>query len=74
MHAQRYMAAFIMQANGTSKEAAQAMGWSCGDFFNSVYDYKLPLEALLGAAMYNARKPEPHFCARDLLGMFALWN
>lgn len=62
--------AFVMRANGTNKEAAQAMGWSCGDSYNSVYDRELPLEALLGAAMYNAQKPEAHFCARDLLGMF----
>lgn len=68
-HAQRYSASFVMRAHGTAKEETRAIGWSCGDSFNSVYDRELPFEALLGAGMYNARKPETHFCAQECLGM-----
>lgn len=70
-HAQRYTTALLMRSHGTPKEESRAMGWSCGDSYNSVYDREVPFEALLGAAMYNARKPENHFCARESLRMFA---
>lgn len=42
--------------------------WSVNDAFANCYDRALPLEGLLGAAMFNARKPEQYFLARDHLG------
>lgn len=66
-HAQRYTAAFVMRAHGTGKEEARAVGWSCANSYDSVYDREPPFEALLGAAMYNARKPETYSCAREML-------
>ncbi|KAG1726040.1 hypothetical protein EDD22DRAFT_961520 [Suillus occidentalis] len=37
------------------------------DAFANCYDHALPLEGLLGAAMFNARKPEQYFLAWDHL-------
>ncbi len=33
------------------------------------YDQQIPIDALLGASMFNSRQPEEHFLARELLGM-----
>jgi hypothetical protein len=44
-------------------------GWSENGAFRPCYDRALPLDALLGAAMFNGRKPESYFIARDKLGM-----
>lgn len=46
--------------------------WSVNDAFANCYDRALPLEGLLGAGMFNARKPEQYFLARDHLGKLLL--
>lgn len=63
-----------MRAFGTAVAAAKAIGqWSAGGSFSACYDRELPLEGLLGAAMFNAHKPEGHFLARDTLCKLLIW-
>jgi hypothetical protein len=67
-HAGRMWSALTMRTFGTSVDGAKAIGqWSAAGSFGSCYDRELPLEGLLGAAMFNANKPEGHFLARDTL-------
>lgn len=44
-------------------------GWSENGAFRPCYHHALPLDALLGVAMFNGQKPETYFVARDKLGM-----
>lgn len=43
-------------------------GWSEGSCFRPCYDRALPVDALLGAATFNARKPESYSLPRNALG------
>jgi hypothetical protein len=43
-------------------------GWSESGCFRPCYDRALPIDALLGAATFNAQKPESYSLPRDALG------
>jgi hypothetical protein len=59
--------------HGASVADAKHLGnWRDGDAYRQAYDRLLPTEALLGAAMFNARRPETHCLARDFLGTFLI--
>lgn len=61
--------------HGASVDGAKALGgWSESDSFKPCYDRTLPIDALLGAAMFNGRKPESYFLARGCLGTLQLMN
>lgn len=67
-HAGRPYAAQSMRANGASVTGTKAVGgWNQGGSFNPCYDRKQPLDALLGAAGFSARRPEDYVLARDIL-------
>lgn len=69
-HATRPFAAQTARENGASVSSTKALGgWSEGGVYRNCYDRALPLEAMLGAAMFNARKPENHCLLRECLGM-----
>ena len=69
-HATRVFSAETARGHGTSSDDTKALGgWNDSGSFRACYDKKLPISALLGAAMFNASKPEAHFLARDHLGM-----
>ncbi|KAF8583497.1 hypothetical protein K439DRAFT_1617415 [Ramaria rubella] len=58
-HAGHIWSALIMYQYRTSVSSAKAIGqWSAAEAFANCYDQELPLEGLLGAAMFNAQKPE----------------
>jgi hypothetical protein len=68
-HAACSFTAQTARQNGASVDGTKALGgWSENGSFRPCYDRALPLEALLGAATFNARKPESYFLPRDLLG------
>lgn len=70
-HAGQPYAAMTACEHDTSVSDAKHLGnWHDGDAYCQAYDCLLPTEALLGAAMFNARKPETHCLAQDFLGMF----
>jgi hypothetical protein len=55
-------AAQISRSHESSTEDTKTLGgWNDKGSFKSCFDHKLPLLALLGAAMFNASKPEAHF-------------
>ncbi|KAG6370583.1 hypothetical protein JVT61DRAFT_11380 [Boletus reticuloceps] len=74
-HAGHHYTALTAHAHGTSTSGTKVLGgWNESGSFNSVYDRAFPLDALLGAAMYNARCPKEYalLCSclvppRDLL-------
>ncbi|KAF8525270.1 hypothetical protein BU17DRAFT_62960 [Hysterangium stoloniferum] len=67
-HATRIFSAETARGHGTSAADTKALGgWNDGGSFRPCYDHKLPVAALLGAAMFNAAKPEMHFLAREIL-------
>lgn len=69
-HGARTFAASTARSHGATTTGTKAMGgWSENGAFRPCYDRALPLDALLGAAMFNGRKPETYFVARDKLGM-----
>lgn len=69
-HATRPYAAQTARENGASVTATKALGgWSESGAYRSCYDRALPVEAMLGAAMFNARKPETFCVVRDCLRM-----
>jgi hypothetical protein len=47
-------------------------GWNDSGSYRSCYDRAFPVDALLGAGMFNAHKPEEYFLARDVLGKSSL--
>ena len=67
-HATRPYATQTARENGASVTATKALGgWSESGAYRNCYDRALPVEAMLGAAMFNARKPETHHLVRDCL-------
>ncbi len=69
-HAARHFAAQTARAHGASVTGTKALGrWSETDAMTNCYDRQIPIDALLGASMFNSRRPEEHFLARELLGM-----
>ena len=68
-HAGRPFAAQTARAHGASVSGTKALGgWSESGSFRPCYDRAFPADALLGAAMFNARRPEAHFQPRNALG------
>lgn len=54
--------------HGASIDDAKALGnWSESGSYG-VYDRALSVEALMGAAMFNAKDPRSHFLPRGCLG------
>jgi hypothetical protein len=54
---------------GASVDGAKVLGgWSDSSSFKPCYDHALPVDALLGAAMFDTMRPESHFLARKFLG------
>ena len=74
-HAGRHYAAHTARAHGASASGMKALGsWNESGSFTSVYDRAFPLDALMGAAMYNARRPEEYTLPRAHLGKHAcMW-
>ena len=65
-HAGRHYAAQTACAHGASVHGTKALsGWSDNGSFNPVYDRAFPFDALLGAAMFNARRPDDYFLPRN---------
>ena len=68
-HAARPFAAQTARAHGATVSGTKALGgWNDSGSYRSCYDRAFPVDALLGAGMFNARKPEEYFLARDALG------
>jgi hypothetical protein len=68
-HATRSFTAQTARQNGASVDGTKALGgWNENGSFRPCYDRALPLDALLGAATFNARKPESYFLPRNVLG------
>ncbi|KAF9059158.1 hypothetical protein BDP27DRAFT_1371825 [Rhodocollybia butyracea] len=67
-HAGQGYAAHTARQHGATKESVKAIGWSAGDSFSACYDQALPLDALMGAAMFNGRNFASYFIARAALG------
>lgn len=70
-HAGRGFTAENARNHGASMHGTKALGgWHESGSFRSCYDRTKPLDALLGAAGSNARKPEAYFVGRSLLREF----
>ncbi|KAJ6579371.1 hypothetical protein B0H10DRAFT_1962909 [Mycena sp. CBHHK59/15] len=53
------------QEYGATVDDAKVLGgWSDSGLFKPCYDCALPVEALLGAAMFDRARPESHFLPR----------
>ncbi|KAK6974833.1 hypothetical protein R3P38DRAFT_3479541 [Favolaschia claudopus] len=67
-HAGREYSVKTAREYGATVHGAKALGgWSESGSFRPCYDRALPLDALLGAAMFDAARPETHFLAREYL-------
>ncbi|KAG1874883.1 hypothetical protein F4604DRAFT_1925032 [Suillus subluteus] len=65
-HAGCHYAAQTACAHGASVNGTKALGgWSDNGSFNPVYDRAFPLDALLGAGMFNAWHPEDYALPRN---------
>jgi Centromere DNA-binding protein complex CBF3 subunit, domain 2 len=72
-HAGRPFAAQTARAHGASASSTKALGgWSDSGSFRPCYDRAFPVDALLGAAMFNAYRPDSYCLPRDALGEFLL--
>ena len=70
-HAGRPFAAQTARAHGASIDGTKALGgWSESGSFRPCYDRAFPTDALLGAAMFNAQKPDAYCLPRDALGEY----
>jgi hypothetical protein len=70
-HAGRYYSAMNSRAHGATVAGTKALGgWNESGSFRNCYDRAFPVDALLGAASFNAHKPEEYFLARAELGEF----
>ncbi|KAK7056117.1 hypothetical protein R3P38DRAFT_1377096 [Favolaschia claudopus] len=67
-HAGREYSVKTAREYGATVDGAKALGgWSESGSFRPCYDRALPVDALLGAAMFDATRPETHFLAREFL-------
>jgi hypothetical protein len=67
-HAGRCYSAMNTRAHGATVDGTKALGgWNDSGSFRDCYDRAFPVYALLGAASFNARKPESYFLPRDNL-------
>jgi len=68
-HATRSFTAQTARQHGASVDGTKALGgWSENGSFRPCYDRALPLDGLLGAANFNAQKPESYFLLCGVLG------
>jgi hypothetical protein len=68
-HAGRCYAAQNARAHGASITGTKALGgWNESGSFRNCYDRAFPVDALLGAAAFNARRPEQYCLPRSSLG------
>ena len=68
-HAARPYAAQTARSYGATVSSTKALGgWNDSGSFRNCYDWHFPVDALLGAAMFNGRKPEEYLVSRDALG------
>jgi hypothetical protein len=64
-HGGREFTVKTAREHGASVNGTKALGgWSESGSFRPCYDRALPVDAMLGAAMFNGRKPESYFVAR----------
>lgn len=69
-HAGRPYAATTAREHRASRDDTKDLGgWSTGGSFGA-YDHTLPIDAMLGAASFNARKQETYMISRAKIGMF----
>ncbi|KAL6300579.1 hypothetical protein BKA93DRAFT_829024 [Sparassis latifolia] len=67
-HASRSYAAQTARAHGATVSGTKALGgWNENGSFRQCYERTFPVDALLGAAMFNGRKPETYCLPRDAL-------
>ena len=72
-HATRAYTAMTARGHGASVDGTKALGgWSDSGSFRPCYDHTLPIDALLGAATFDARRPESYSLPRDALGKWFL--
>jgi hypothetical protein len=74
-HIGRPYTAKVSREAGSSQEGTMALGLWMSEYtgsFRPCYDRVLPLDALLGAAGFNAQKQETYFVAREHLGMHVI--
>lgn len=72
-HAGRPYTVKVARDGGASVAGAMALGlWmqSSGGSFRPCYDRALPVDALLGAAGFNAQNQNSYLVARDVLGEY----
>jgi hypothetical protein len=68
-HAGRCYAAQTARAHGATVNGTKALGgWNESGAFRNCYDRAFPVDALLGAAGFNARQPEQYCLPRSTLG------
>jgi hypothetical protein len=74
-HAGHHYAALTARAHGASTSGTKALGgWNESGSFNSVYDCAFPLDALLGAGMYNGCRSKEYSLPRGCLSKFLAIN
>lgn len=72
-HGGRIYSAEKAASHGASGLDVKALGnWKTGDAYSEIYMRVLPTGAMLGAAMFNAQKPEQYHLPRALLGMISI--
>lgn len=73
-HATRSYTAITARGHGASVDGTKALGgWSEAGCFRPCYDRALPVDALLGAATFDAQKPETYSLPRNALGEWCLF-
>ena len=73
-HAGRAYAALTTRDHRATRDDLRALGGWSKDTVEQSYDRGLPVEGMLAAASFNARKLESFFIARDVLGTSILYD
>ncbi|PPR02565.1 hypothetical protein CVT24_001939 [Panaeolus cyanescens] len=68
-HGGRSYTATVAIANGSTTDSVRALGnWSFSGSW-SLYNYSLPIDAMVAAAGFNGQQVDSYFIARDAIGM-----
>ena len=68
-HGGRVTSALMARANGASITETKALGgWNDGGSYRACYDCQPPLEGLLAAAHFFAKRPESYYLPRASIG------
>jgi hypothetical protein len=68
-HAGRPYTAKTAREHGASVSGVKALGgWNDSGVYRPCYDRALPVDALLGAAMFNGNRQDSYFVPRSHLG------